>query len=514
MEAESEFKSVSIGAPSVTDPLCNSERRFANWIAFAFFVVVALTMLRHEMWRDELEAFLAARDSASAIDVVRNTRYNGHPVTWYLLLHAATNVTHDPRAMQLLHACIATIGVYLAARFAPFSRLQRALLCFGYFPLFEYGVISREYVLGVVMLFAFCAAYGAGAGAVVLALLAGMLAQTSAYGLMLSMALVAIVAMVRLLPHSMGVPPIHGREGHATWIALLIYVVAVGVAVVQLIPPPDSGTVIGWTLPSWKMFPLVIIWRAIVPVPPVDAHFWNENIVGGNKHAAPLGMLLWPMLFWMLRKRRVALLLFAIGSVGLLTFAFVKFYGSIRHHGHVYLVLIAALWLAATARPLDRFLGRAFTTLLVLHVIGAAIAVSIDWVRPFSQSRATAAYLREHHLADAFLIGEKDTPTAPITAYLDRQIYFPRGDRIGSYIIYDRKRLAFDPATLLDVCRRKARENGDAVLLVSTSKLENIPPGVRPVGELSGSIVGDEDFWLYLIRPRTLVPSPGTPGEG
>jgi hypothetical protein len=148
-------------------------------------------------------------------------------------------------------------------------------------------------------------------------------------------------------------------------------------------------------------------------------------------------------------------------------------------------------------------LSRAFTTLLVLHVIGAAIAVSIDWVRPFSQSRATAAYLREHRLADAFIIGEKDTPTAPIAAYLDRPIYFPRGDRMGSYIIYDRKRLKFDPATLLDVCRRKARETGDAVLLISTSKLQETPPGVRPVGELTGSIVGDEDFWLYLVRPYT-----------
>jgi hypothetical protein len=210
-----------------------------------------------------------------------------------------------------------------------------------------------------------------------------------------------------------------------------------------------------------------------------------------------------------LRKQRVALLLFGIGSIGLLTFAFVKFYGSIRHHGHVYLVLIAALWLAASHGRLSdhaagpgKGLSRAFTVLLIVHVIGAAIAVSIDWVRPFSQSRATAAYLREHRLADAFLIGEKDTPTAPIAAYLDRPIYFPRGDRIGSYIIYDRKRLDYDPTTLLDVCRRKARENGDAVLLISTSKLRELPPGVRSVGELTGSIVGDEDFWLYSVRPH------------
>jgi hypothetical protein len=200
--------------------------------------------------------------------------------------------------------------------------------------------------------------------------------------------------------------------------------------------------------------------------------------------------------------------MFAIGSIGLLTFAFVKFYGSIRHHGHVYLVLIAALWLAASIRPLDRRLSRAFTVLLVAHVIGALIAISIDWIRPFSQSRATAAYIRDHGLADAFIVGEKDTPAAAIAAYLDRRMYFPRGDRIGSYIIYDQRRLAFDPSNLLDVCRTKARENGGDVLLVSTSPLAPALSRVRPVGELTGSIVNDEDFWLYLVAPEAGLEGP------
>jgi hypothetical protein len=512
-------------APAPIDAPATSraeDRRFATFVAVAFFAVVALAMLRHEMWRDELEAFLAARDSTTPVDVVRNTRYNGHPVTWYLLLHAVTRVTHDPRGMQLLHACLATIGVYVFARYSPFSRLQRALFCFGYFPLFEYGVISREYVLGVVMLFAFCAAYGAGANLIVLALIAGLLAQTNAYGLMLSLALVATVIIEMFLRRGTGDPPVfeaqNGRAAHVTWMtALLIFVVAVSLAILQLMPPSDTGTVVGWSLPSWKMFPLVMVWRALVPVPPLTWKFWNENIVGGNKHAAPLGMLLFPVVFWMLRKHRPALLMFAIGSMGLLTFAFVKFYGSIRHHGHLYLVLIAALWIAASEgrwhgrlsdhtaigeRGLDKGLSRAFTALLVVHVIAAVIAISIDWVRPFSQSRATAAYIRDHGLGGAFIVGEKDTPAAAIAAYLDRQIYFPRGDRIGSYIIYDQRRLAFDPANLLDVCRRKAREHGGEVLLVSTSPLPSGTAGVRPVGELTGSIVNDEDFWLYLVAPQ------------
>jgi hypothetical protein len=268
MEAELDPKPVSVGAQPAADRFHDSERRFANWLAFAFFVVVALTMLRHEMWRDELEAFWRRATALPPLmsSATRATTGTPSPGTCCC---TRRRTSHTTRAGCNCCTRASRRSARTCWRASPRSRgLQRALLCFGYFPLFEYGVISREYVLGVVMLFAFCAAYGAGAGVVVLALLAGLLAQTSAYGLMISMALVAAVAVVRLLPRSMGVPLMHGRDGHATWIALLIYVASVGLGVVQLIPPTDTGTVVGWGLPSWNMFPLVIIWRAIVPVPP------------------------------------------------------------------------------------------------------------------------------------------------------------------------------------------------------------------------------------------------------
>ncbi|MGB7158066.1 MAG: hypothetical protein WBD40_08370, partial [Tepidisphaeraceae bacterium] len=152
-------------------------------------------------------------------------------------------------------------------------------------------------------------------------------------------------------------------------------------------------------------------------------------------------------------------------------------------------------------RGLGKVLSAAFTGLLVVHVIAALIAVSIDWARPFSQSRATAQFIRDQGLADAFLIGERDTSTAPIAAYLDRRIYFPRGDRVGSYIIYDQRRLAPVSNSLVDISRAKAKEVGEDVLLISTSPLTDEPPGVRRIGALTGSVVGDEDFFLYRVAP-------------
>jgi hypothetical protein len=64
------------------------------------------------------------------------------------------------------------------------------------------------------------------------------------------------MVVTRMFPRGMGISPTHGRDGHATsFAAIAIFVVAVGLAVLQLIPPADTGTVVGWSLPSWKMFP-------------------------------------------------------------------------------------------------------------------------------------------------------------------------------------------------------------------------------------------------------------------
>lgn len=65
-------------------------------------------------------------------------------------------ITHHPIVMQLLHVVIATIGIYIFVQFSPFTRLQKLLFTFSYYLLFEYGLISRSYNLGLLILFLFC----------------------------------------------------------------------------------------------------------------------------------------------------------------------------------------------------------------------------------------------------------------------------------------------------------------------------------------------------------------------
>jgi hypothetical protein len=58
-------------------------------IAAAFLVVGGFVMAHHELWRDEVQAWLLARDSSSAIDLLSRQRNEGHPALWQLLLMPA-----------------------------------------------------------------------------------------------------------------------------------------------------------------------------------------------------------------------------------------------------------------------------------------------------------------------------------------------------------------------------------------------------------------------------------------
>src|SRR5437660_396106 len=76
---------------------------FVVLLTTLFLLAGFLGILNHEMWRDELQSWLIARDSRTVGELLQNMRYEGHPAFWYVCLFAITRFTHDPLAMQVFH---------------------------------------------------------------------------------------------------------------------------------------------------------------------------------------------------------------------------------------------------------------------------------------------------------------------------------------------------------------------------------------------------------------------------
>src|SRR5678816_2568959 len=109
----------------------------------AMFALIATVVLaRHEMWMDELNPWLIARDAHSLRELFFNMRFEPHPALWYLCLYEVTRVTSNPIAI-------------IAYR-SPFRKIDVVLLAFSYYFVFEFCAISRGYALGVLLILIAC----------------------------------------------------------------------------------------------------------------------------------------------------------------------------------------------------------------------------------------------------------------------------------------------------------------------------------------------------------------------
>lgn len=106
---------------------------YSNCIVLVFFFLSFIGILNHDMWRDETQPWLIARDSSSLIKLYENLKYKGHPGLWHLCLFVINKFTYNPFAMQFFHILISTAIVYLFVKISPFDIVQKLFLLLGIF---------------------------------------------------------------------------------------------------------------------------------------------------------------------------------------------------------------------------------------------------------------------------------------------------------------------------------------------------------------------------------------------
>jgi hypothetical protein len=168
--------------------------------------------------------------------------------------------------------------------------------------------------------------------------------------------------------------------------------------------------------------------------------------------------------------------------------------------------------------------------ILTLQVVAGAYAWTLHLMRPFSTSKLAADFIRQHGYADLLIIGSGETHVTPVTAYLDRPIYYPDSERYGTFWWERSARHDLSlPEVLQSVAQMATKAHGDT-LLIWWGGLEISPDGImQPLSgvwlstdgslhSLSGPPPGprrkmsllvhfqhpivDEDYSLYLISQQ------------
>lgn len=527
-------------------------------VLLAFIFAAAGTVIHHEMWRDELQAWMVARDSDTLLGLFRNTRYEGHPPLWHFCLFLLSKVNSLPVMMQAFHLLIAAGSAFLALRFAPFPRSLRVLFVFGYIPFYEFCVKSRGYALGVFLSFLFCVLlerllrpdgsppvtapttlgrkqirHGTRptprSSVLLFGLILGMLCLTSVIGAFIAVGF-AVVLAGRLHRGSSWQLFLSRPDVLA---GFLVFLVALAVSAFWMIPPADGGYATETILHFEAYRYASVISRlthAFLPLPSTVL----EPTRTSWDHPAAYPILCWSVAFFW--RRRSIVLFYGLTTLALLTLLYVKYFGLFWHHAHFFLFWFLSLWLArqenphSTVAPSLRRVGDwSIAAVLVVHAYTGIAAHVRDWKHPFSAGKATAAFLEGHRLARTIddrsttrdipgtnsddsqqwlLAGDLDFVASTVVGYLPvgQSMFYIAGERYGTFIRWDLDRL--ERAQPGWEAAAAAAEEGYRrrldVLFVSSYELPGQPPnGVREVFRAQESIWPDERYHVYeVLLPR------------
>jgi hypothetical protein len=496
-----------------------AERARVAWLGAALFLLLTVPrLLLHELWRDEAWLWLVVTDQplTGLLGPGSPLARSGQGYLFPLLCALAARLSTSSLTMQVLHGLLAAAAAFVVLRWAPWDRRAGAIFVLGYFPFYEYAVISRHYVLGALLVWLACAVARTRWSVAVGGAALGLVCQTTVYGFILALALASGWLLDRFLrPGEDGEPP------RPSFVAVgLSLALAGGLAgLLQLHPLPGTTFAAEWRFdwePARALRVLAKAWDGLVPLPIPRQQFWNSNVLDPWPQAHSVaGLLALGLTATLLWRRTVALVTFAVGGMGLLAFSYLKYVGTLRHHGHWWLLFAAALWLGGP-RTLEGAGGRpswrhgVLIALLGVHGAAGVFASWMDLRHPFSNAAATAQLIRAQGLDRLPLVAGGEPTAAPVSLALGLPLYFPGRGSFGRYPDWGPRQRELGDAELRCAARELARREGRDVMLVMARPLPAWEE-IEITGSRLGAIQPSEDYRLYRLRHDRLG-SAGPPG--
>lgn len=381
---------------------------FDKWCLIGFLFCSAFLLVRllsHALWRDEAQAWLIAVHAQSLADliVVRN---EGHPPLHYWLLYALSAVGQQLWMVKIPQGlfAIGTLGLVWFA--SPFSRLEKLLISLGYYLSFQYGILSRNYILGTF----FCLLYVSYFGrlfshAVLAALVLGLAA--------LSHILFAFVASALSLPLLL----LWWRHDTPLKRLILFCVIFGGCALFSVISAKLS--VSGELLNSYAGNAVFVSDFATSMIRQTTSAFLH----GVPADKGILTIIVIGLLILFFQSAPLLGLVFLVGAAAVTTFLSLIYGGAPWHNGMIYILLIS-LYGIGYAKLHANWLSRsAILCLLTLSVVGNLWELPRSFSIPYSAGEEAADLIRELGLTEAAWAAYSDQTATVTFAELERPVF-------------------------------------------------------------------------------------------
>ena len=117
-----------------------------------FAILTFVTMINHELWRDEAQAWLVVRD-LNLLGIIDHVKTEGHPLLWYAVLFPFAKMNVPVFSMQVVSFLLSLAAAFVFLFYSPFNKFTKTAVLFSSGFVYWYSVISRSYSLIPVLIF-------------------------------------------------------------------------------------------------------------------------------------------------------------------------------------------------------------------------------------------------------------------------------------------------------------------------------------------------------------------------
>ncbi len=139
------------------------------------------------------------------------------------------------------------------------------------------------------------------------------------------------------------------------------------------------------------------------------------------------------------------------------------------------------------------------TAILIIQAGAAAVAIFYDYRYPFSGVKEIAEFIKLKQLDGHVIAGNPDYATSPLSAYLNKPVYFPCSKKSAYFITWNKERFSAS----FEVYLKELQDKKDTTtLLVLNYPIDTIIYPAVKIKESADVIVYDEKLFLYFLKVK------------
>jgi len=477
-----------------------------------YAIILAIASWKHVFWRDETQAWLLARDSHSPLSLVHNVRYEGTPPLWHFVLYFISHFTLNPGWMKIPNYIFSVAAAALIFSATKLPLWVRFGFVFSYFILFEYAVIDRDYMIGVLLLLATLTLFKNDRSDFRISIALSLAALTSLPALVVAVCLYPVHLAPVISQWDISKPGRWLRALSPKKTLTLIFFSACVLASLAIIRPPDGASTFlghGQWVKLLRVMKFSNFTEAYLPAPD-SFYFWNSSFFSllGRFASTIVGFVLAVTLCFWLRCKQAKYFFIITSSLLMGEMAVTKMF-AMRHVGWLFIVFLLSVIIQSEddfrhtspeTSQTSAWRSAFLAGILIVQVGTGIFAIILSLRHPFSPSKQLTIFLQQQHLDHSPIVFLPDYIGGAVLAYLQRPTAYSTERRTqSSFMIWDKVEMRpHELPTKQELFL--AAENGTNPVLITEGPLTNRQMsdlGMKFVAKFDGALNASDHYFVY-----------------